>query len=76
LFGFGFNSRQTGKSNKEKMNESNLITDKLKDQRRFSQQQYDMLKRCSEKKDMTEWNQWRNHNPAQDILLEGADLVG
>ena len=56
------------------MNESNLGTDKLKDQRRFSQQQYDMLKRCSEKKDMTEWNEWRNNNPAQDVLLEGADL--
>ena len=57
-----------------KMNESNLRTDKLKDQRRFSQEQYDMLKCCSDKKDMTEWNEWRNHNPAQDVLLEGADL--
>jgi len=54
------------------MNESNL--DKLKDQDRFSRQQYDMLKRCSEKKDMTEWNQWRNNNPVQDVFLEGADL--
>lgn len=24
-------------------------------ERRFSQEQYDMLKRCSEKKDVTEW---------------------
>ncbi|HIJ70724.1 MAG TPA: hypothetical protein HPP87_05090 [Planctomycetes bacterium] len=28
--------------------------------RKFSQEQYDMLKRCSDKKDMTEWNEWRN----------------
>ena len=63
-----------GNLKSEKMNESNLGTDKLKDQRRFSRQQYDMLKRCSEKKDMTEWNEWRNLNPAQDVLLEEADL--
>jgi len=56
------------------MNESNLGTDKLKDHRQFSQEQYDMLKRCSEKNNMTEWNEWRNHNPSQDVLLEGADL--
>ena len=52
------------------MNESNLGTDKLKDQRRFSRQQYDMLKSCSDKKDMTEWNQWRNQNPAQEFLRD------
>ncbi len=44
------------------------------DKRRFSQEQYDMLKRCSEKKDMTEWNEWRKKNYDKDILLEGADL--
>lgn len=33
-----------------------------------------MLKRCSDKKDMTEWNEWRKENPNEDILLEGADL--
>jgi len=41
---------------------------------RFSQEQYDMLKRCSDKKDMTEWNQWRKGNPDEDIELEGADF--
>jgi hypothetical protein len=41
---------------------------------RFSQQQYDLLLRCSEKKDMTEWNQWRKAHPDEDILLERADL--
>ncbi len=41
---------------------------------RFSQEQYDMLKRCSDKKDMTEWNTWRSNNPEKDVLLEGAEL--
>ena len=35
--------------------------------------QYEMLKRCSDKKDMTEWNQWREMNK-QDIFLEGANF--
>ncbi len=43
-------------------------------QRKFSQQQYDMLKRCCDKKDMTEWNKWRKEHPDENILLEGADL--
>jgi len=34
--------------------------------------QYDMLKRCSEKKDMTEWNEWREENPNEVIWLQGA----
>jgi hypothetical protein len=42
--------------------------------RRFNQEQYDILKRCSDKKDMTEWNQWRKNNPEKDIELEGADF--
>jgi len=46
-----------------------------KQERRFSQEQYDMLKRCSEKKDMTEWNEWREKNPDEDILLEGAQFA-
>ena len=37
--------------------------------------QYEMLKRCSDKKDMTEWNEWRKDNPDQKILLEGARLA-
>jgi uncharacterized protein YjbI with pentapeptide repeats len=36
--------------------------------------QYEMLKRCSDKKDMTEWNEWRKQNPEEDILLECADF--
>ena len=44
-------------------------------QRRFSQEQYEMLKRCSDKKDMTEWNEWRKEHLTEDVLLEGADLL-
>jgi hypothetical protein len=36
--------------------------------------QYEMLKRCSDKKDMTEWNRWRNDNREKEILLEGTKL--
>ncbi len=45
-----------------------------KKERRFSQEQYEMLKRCSEKKDITEWNEWRVNNPEKDVLLKGARL--
>jgi uncharacterized protein YjbI with pentapeptide repeats len=40
--------------------------------RRFNQQQYELLKCCSDKKDMTEWNKWREDG--QDVLLEGGDF--
>ncbi|MDL2328232.1 pentapeptide repeat-containing protein [Desulfosarcina sp. OttesenSCG-928-A07] len=33
-----------------------------------------MLKRCSEKRDLTEWNAWRESNPREEIFLQGADL--
>jgi len=42
--------------------------------RRFSQAHWDMLKRSSDRKDITEWNQWRITHPDLDVLLEGADL--
>jgi hypothetical protein len=45
-----------------------------KNGRRFSEEQYQMLLRCSEKKDMTEWNHWRKENPDQEIYLEGGCL--
>jgi uncharacterized protein YjbI with pentapeptide repeats len=46
-------------------------------QRRFSQDQYVMLKRCADKGDMTEWNKWREDHSEydiQDVLLEGGDF--
>ncbi len=36
--------------------------------------QYEMLKCCAGKQDMTEWNQWREKNPGTEVLLEGAKL--
>ena len=33
-----------------------------------------MLVRCSEKRDMAEWNEWRGANPRVEIELEGAGL--
>lgn len=41
---------------------------------RFSQEQYDIIKRCSEAKDMTEWNMWRKENLHEDVCLERANL--
>jgi len=43
-------------------------------ERKFSREQYDMLLRCSKKRDMTEWNQWRKANPKEQICLEEAPL--
>ncbi len=45
-----------------------------KRERKFSQEQYEMLLRCQDKEDMKEWNKWRLKNPKQDVLLEGADF--
>ena len=56
------------------MNESESKNEKPKEGRRFSQEQYDILKRCSDKKDMTEWNQWRKNNYSTIIELEGGDF--
>ncbi len=42
--------------------------------RKFSEEQYQMLLRCSEKKDMTEWNKWRKDNPNEEIFLQGAEF--
>jgi len=68
------------------MNQSNSQPEKQKDRRydpellkkglRCDLDQYEMLMRCSEKKDLTEWNEWRFDNPNEDILLQGADVAG
>ena len=54
---------------KERMSEE-------KAERTFSQEQYDMLMRCSKSKDITEWNKWRKKNPEEKVLLREADLGG
>jgi uncharacterized protein YjbI with pentapeptide repeats len=40
------------------------------------QEQYDILIRCSDRKDMAEWNDWLKRNPKSDVLLVGADFRG
>lgn len=47
-----------------------------KKKRRFSQKQYEMLRRCWENKDITEWNEWRQKNISEKIWLEGASFNG
>jgi len=49
---------------------------KDKSEYRLAQDQYEMLKRCSKKKDITEWNQWREGHGDVEIWLEGANLIG
>lgn len=39
-------------------------------------EQYKMLMRCSEKKDIAEWNEWRNKNEDVEIHLVGAKFCG
>jgi hypothetical protein len=40
------------------------------------EQQYDLLKSCSAKKDMTKWNEWRKKNPDEKVILIRAKLGG
>lgn len=37
--------------------------------------QLELLLKCSKKKDMAEWNKWREENPDEDIWLQGANLA-
>jgi hypothetical protein len=48
--------------------------DRKKEQ--YDQSQYELLIRCSEKGDLTQWNKWREYNQTVSILLEGANLAG
>lgn len=41
---------------------------------RCDPKQLELLKKCSEKKDMTEWNHWRMVNPKVEIWLQEAPL--
>jgi len=40
----------------------------------FNQEQYDILKRCSEKQNIAEWNNYRAEHPKVRIELQNADL--
>ncbi len=41
---------------------------------RCDPKQLDLLRKCSDKRDISEWNKWREENPEEEIWLEGADL--
>ncbi len=41
---------------------------------RFNQSQYTMLRRCSNTKKISQWNDWRKAHPEKAIQLAGADL--
>ncbi len=56
------------------MKNSKSQKERLKLEPKFSQEQFEMLKRCSEKKDVAEWNEWRKGNHFDEILLENANL--
>lgn len=43
---------------------------------RCNVEQYRMLKRCSERRDVAEWNTWRGENQKAEVRLAGADLHG
>ncbi|UCE49173.1 MAG: pentapeptide repeat-containing protein, partial [Phycisphaerales bacterium] len=62
---------QSGKPIDERRYDPELLKKRL----RCDLDQYEMLKRCSDKKNMTEWNEWRKNSPSVEILLEGANLV-
>ena len=59
--------------NEKPQKKRRLDPELLKKGLRCDLDQYEMLKRCSDKKDMTEWNEWRK-NKDEVILLEGADF--
>lgn len=67
------------------MTEPNSQNEKPKGERRYDPEllkkglrcdldQYEMLKRCSDKRDITEWNEWRKENMQVKIWLQGAQF--
>ena len=43
--------------------------------KQFDESQYEILIKCSDKGDLTEWNEWRENNQKSSILLEGANFI-
>ena len=58
------------------MTESEKPEEKPEKGRRFNQEQYDLLLRCSQEGDITAWDDWRSKHEGAEILLEGANLRG
>jgi len=57
------------------MKNSDDKKDQPKKEPRCDLEQLELLKKCSEKKDMTEWNKWREENPKEEIWLQGAQIL-
>ena len=57
------------------MNDSELKELLFRIGARCNIEQYSLLKRCSENRNITEWNNWRRDNPKKEIWLSGADLL-
>ncbi|MHC4166393.1 MAG: pentapeptide repeat-containing protein [Planctomycetota bacterium] len=55
--------------------EANSTTSR-ENQGTFNQEQYDILKRCSDKRNIAEWNSYRAEHPETTIRLQNADLRG
>ena len=43
-------------------------------ERKYCQEQFEIISRCNAEKDMSKWNYWREENPQEAVLLEGASL--
>lgn len=43
--------------------------------KQFDESQYEILIGCSDKGDLTQWNEWRENNQKVSILLEGANFM-
>jgi hypothetical protein len=56
------------------MNGENYNLTSQEDQCRFNREQYDILKRCSQQKNINEWNSYRADHPEIRIRLQNADL--
>ena len=62
--------------NEKNEDQSESKQEQPKSESKLDAEQYEILLRCSQKKDTTEWNQWRKQNSRKDIFLEGARLKG
>jgi hypothetical protein len=58
----------------EKQKERRYDPELLKKGFKCDLDQYEILKRCSDKKDMTQWNSWLQEHSDEGIWLEGAEL--
>ena len=61
---------KSGKPEKERRYDPELLKKGL----RCDMNQYEMLRHCSAKKDVTEWNEWRKKHMQEEIWLEGSDF--